>query len=279
MNNTYFTEAKKALPQLETLKKTKQSRLEALEKYDGISLKSSTGKNKRYYYAKRKGEKEYRYLGGESNEIVIRVKESHFLHQLLKDVESEIQLLTDMKNKHKEISYTAISARLPVTYRSTNLTCSGNYSEAARKWKMEKEEEKARYPVKHPERLIMQDIEGTYMRSKSEVIIANLLIAYGIPFVYELPHVINGVPIYSDFTALSTIDYKTEIIIEHEGMMDKVFYQNIFLDKVNAYLSADYVPGKDVFFTFDDLHGGFDTSTVQDIIDTRLIPRTGKQKG
>ena len=73
---------------------------------------------------------------------------------------------------------------------------------------------------------------------------------------------------------LSTKDYKTEIIIEHEGMMNQEFYQKTFLFKVNLYLDAGMVPGKDVFFTFDDLNGGFDPSVVQDIIETRLKPRS-----
>lgn len=110
------------------------------------------------------------------------------------------------------------------------------------------------------------------MRSKSEVIIANLFILNDIPYVYELPHLVNDAWIYSDFTALSLIDFKTEVIVEHEGLMNDSNYQKLFLTKTNSYLAADLIPGKDIFFTFDDLRGGFDPSPIQDIIDTKLKP-------
>ena len=78
--------------------------------------------------------------------------------------------------------------------------------------------------------------------------------------------------IHTDFTALSLADYKTEILIEHEGLMSSSKYQQQFLFKINAYLDAGIIPGKDIFFTFEGPKGGFDPSPIQDIIDMKLKP-------
>lgn len=273
MDNKYYSEAMRALDRMISLREGKTRRLAELENYSGYVLKVSLrGKNK-YYYARRKGDKRYCYLGGENCEEVKLIKESVYLRKLLKNLGIEIKLLTELQANHKDISYEAILSQLPLTYQTALPQGNGIGNIAAKAWKEAKLKEKDRYPVKYPEQLKMHDIEGTPMRSKSEVIIANLLIAYGIPFVYELPHVISGKLIYPDFTVLSTIDYKTEIIIEHEGLMNQELYQNSFLYKTNLYLAAGMIPGRDVFFTFDDLSGGFDPSVVQDIIDIRLRPR------
>ena len=274
MDNNYYSEAMKALEEMISLRENTEKRLEEMEERSPKSLRFTMCRNHKYYYAKKKGDKNYYYLGKEDEPEVQRIKQSHYLRQMLKDLGIEIKLLSELKAGHREISYGGINARLPLTYRDAAVPVTGSRITAAKIWKEEKLKEKARYPVKYPEQLKMYDIEGTPMRSKSEVIIANLLIAFGIPFVYELPREINGKLVYPDFTVLSTKDYKTEIIIEHEGMMNQEFYQKTFLFKVNLYLDAGMVPGKDVFFTFDDLNGGFDPSVVQDIIETRLKPRS-----
>lgn len=274
MKAEYIRTAEYELRKLEELRKTRVVALERLKKYEDTRLVPSSGRKRSYYYAIRSSDNKRTYLGGDSNKEVQGIREHRYLKQLLGDVESEIDNLKKFLRRHTDVDYEAVSTRLPKIYRTNDLTeLFADASEKGRKWKKAKEEEKGRFPIKHPEKLLMTALDGTPVRSKSELVIANLLISNGIPYIYELPKEINGTPIYTDFTILSTIDYQTEILIEHEGMMDQPFYQRLFLDKVNAYLEADIVPGIDIFFTFDDLRGGFDPSAVQDIIDTRLKPR------
>ncbi|MBR0379729.1 MAG: hypothetical protein IJH62_04120 [Mogibacterium sp.] len=274
MDMRYINETKQALSRLENLRSVKASRLLELHEYSDTFLKVSSRRSKKYYYAKNKGAEARVYLGDESNQEVRNIREFRYLKELIDSLDSEIALLRALNEGHLDISYEAVSERLPFIYRDPLLPgYTSGLPDAAKKWKAQKEREKKQYKQKNPEILIMRSIDGTLMRSKSEVIIANMLISYGIPFVYELPHVINGIMVYSDFTALSTIDFRSEVIIEHEGLMNDPNYQRIFLNKVNGYLAEGLIPGRDVFFTFDDLNGGFDPSPVQDMIDTRLRPR------
>ena len=273
MDTSYITQLNNALHRLESIKASQEKRLQELKQYDNVMLSSSRVKGAQYFYARDKGSLGRRYLGIESNIDVRCIKENKFIHQYLKCLTAEIDLIKGFLSNHNDLDYRAVNMLLPETYRSKSYRQNRDASHPAEVWRTEMQRIKDKYPIKHPEKLRFPAADGTLMRSKSEVIIANLLILNGIPYIYELPIVINGKLLYPDFTILSLIDLKTVIRIEHEGMMDKEFYQNSFLFKVNTFLSADMIPGRDVYFTFDDLHGVIDASPVQDIIDTRLKPR------
>ena len=274
MENEYCKKLNNELQGLERLHKDIISRLNELAEYSDVILRPhQVGKNT-YYNAKRRGQTQVTYLGDESNSDVIRVKEYRYLNQLLIDVESEIDLTKHIMRSHRTISYEEINKKLPKAYRRPGSMAIQTSSESADEWKRRKEAEKAKYPIKRPEELIMTALDGTKTRSKSEMSIANLFVLNGIPYVYELPHLVNGVLIYSDFTALSLQDCKTEKILEHEGLMYDPGYQKVFLAKTNTYLAAGMIPNRDVFFTFEDLNGGFDISPVADIIETKLKPRS-----
>ncbi|MEI4828659.1 hypothetical protein WAX78_04240 [Bacillus sp. FJAT-53711] len=75
--------------------------------------------------------------------------------------------------------------------------------------------------------------KGDYVRSKSEVIIANMLFASGIEYDYEKELIIsNGKKIYPDFTL-----YKNDEIyyLEHVGMLHNQQYAERWLTKKNLY--------------------------------------------
>lgn len=272
MENGYNTNLNKRLQRLESLRDNTVSRLSELMEYQEIVLRPYQVGSKTYYNAKKRGQSQVRYLGDESNINVVKVKEYRYLKQLLIDVESEIELTKTIIRSHRTISYEAINERLPKAYQRVGVVSLRSSLQEADEWKRKKEAEKAEYPVKRPEELTMTAIDGTKTRSKSEMSIANLFASNGIPYIYELPHLINGVLVYSDFTALSLQDCKTEKIFEHEGLMCDPGYQKIFLAKTNTYLAAGLIPNRDVFFTFEDLKGGFDITPVLEIIETKLKP-------
>ena len=76
--------------------------------------------------------------------------------------------------------------------------------------------------------------KGLRVRSKSEVIIADILDEMYIPFLYEKPLKLNSGTIHPDFTLLNIAERK-EVYWEHFGMMDDVEYRyNAFL-KIRDY--------------------------------------------
>ena len=88
--------------------------------------------------------------------------------------------------------------------------------------------------------------------------IYNELLSKGVTFIYEMPFNLGGRTVYPDFVLLSEIDYRTEIIIEHQGLMSNEVYRKRFNDKLYNYLCNGYVQGINIFYTFDTINGGFD---------------------
>lgn len=139
-------------------------------------------------------------------------------------------------------------------------------------WKKRLEDEKAKYPLYKPEQLKHPAMDGTMMRSKSEVIIANMLLGAGIPFVYEAPLFINDKMVLPDFRILSLIDLKTEIIIEHQGMVFTDEYADKFIRSLRLYLQSDWIPNRNLFFTYDNAKEILDLNQVLTILRKHIDP-------
>ena len=139
-------------------------------------------------------------------------------------------------------------------------------------WINRLEQEKAKHPLYKSEQLKHPAMDGTYMRSKSEVIIANILFLAGIPYVYEAPLLVSGRNILPDFTILSLIDLESVTIIEHQGMVFVDEYAAKFIRSLKTYLQTDWIPNENLFFTFDDARETLDPRQVMSILRNHIKP-------
>ena len=112
------------------------------------------------------------------------------------------------------------------------------------------------------------------VRSKSEALIYNYFLDLGITFIYELPLEIKygykGRLLLPDFTIHSEIDLRRIIYLEHQGMMSNTQYRSKFNETIYKYWLNNYIPERDVFFTFDLPNGGFDDTPVKSIINRHI---------
>ena len=87
---------------------------------------------------------------------------------------------------------------------------------------------------------------GTRVRSKSEVIIANMLEQYNVPYKYEYPLLLSGSHLVRpDFTCLN-VKKRLVIIWEHLGMMDNPDYADKNIRKLSLYEKSGYIVGKNM---------------------------------
>lgn len=90
---------------------------------------------------------------------------------------------------------------------------------------------------------------GDYVRSKSELNIANALYKHGIPYKYECPVTLkSGITIHPDFTILKMPERK-EMYWEHRGMMDDMGYARHTVQRMQDYLNSGYCIGKDIIIS------------------------------
>ena len=130
------------------------------------------------------------------------------------------------------------------------------------------------------DRLIHRTKRGDLVRSKSEVIIANELLAQGIDrYEYEAPLALpNGETRYPDFTVVDD-DTGARYYWEHLGLLRNPDYEARWKRKLGAYRAADILPHEEggggsgvLIVTRDDEKGGIDSRQIAELISNVLTP-------
>ena len=130
------------------------------------------------------------------------------------------------------------------------------------------------------DRLIHRTKRGDLVRSKSEVIIANELLAQGVDrYEYEAALALpSGETRYPDFTIVDD-DTGARYYWEHLGLLHNPDYAARWERKLKAYRAADILPREDgggnagtLIVTRDDEAGGINAKAIADLISEVLAP-------
>ena len=121
--------------------------------------------------------------------------------------------------------------------------------------------------------LIHRTVRGEAVRSKSEVIIANLLNAKGIDYRYEEPLEFDEVAKYPDFT-IEDDETGERYYWEHLGLLQDRGYRLRWEEKKNWYRMHGIYPQEEgggpagtLITTRDSAEGGFDSETVSQLVE------------
>ncbi|NGP75146.1 AAA family ATPase [Balneolaceae bacterium YR4-1] len=123
---------------------------------------------------------------------------------------------------------------------------------------------KTQSAIPYVENLIHKTNDGTFVRSKSEVIIANLLYEEGIEYEYERPFQTDDGWRLPDFTFIDPAG--DLIILEHLGLLHKQAYKEDWLKKKTFYEDHGFILGENLFVTVDDERGGINSQKIKDQI-------------
>ncbi|MBR5407721.1 MAG: hypothetical protein IK111_08765 [Lachnospiraceae bacterium] len=111
--------------------------------------------------------------------------------------------------------------------------------------------------------------KGERVRSKSEIIIADTLARYDIPYKYEYPLKLkDGRQVTTrrpDFIALNTTTLE-EMIIEHLGMLDQDRYYQKNIEKIDLYERNGYLIGKNLILMHETSYRPLDTTILDKYI-------------
>jgi hypothetical protein len=111
------------------------------------------------------------------------------------------------------------------------------------------------------DRLIHRTLNGEMVRSKSELVIANLLHDKDIKYIYERSLERAGERKFPDFTFITPAG--DEIIWEHLGLLHQADYAAAWSSKRAWYLANGFVENENIFSTADDRKGGLDSKHVE----------------
>lgn len=140
--------------------------------------------------------------------------------------------------------------------------------ERIRKWNDEVYEKNTLYQ----ENLKYETEQGELVRSKSEVIIANVLYKHRDDILYKYEHplkvMVAGkiITIYPDFTVMNVHTGKITYW-EHAGMLDEPSYANDFVKKINTYVNNDLLIGRDVVISCETAENYLDIGAIKKMVE------------
>lgn len=110
---------------------------------------------------------------------------------------------------------------------------------------------------------------GLLVRSKSEVIIAEMLEKNRIPFRYEQKLRLSAFNVHPDFVCLN-VRSRQEFAWEHLGMLDDSDYSKMAAEKLYYYQKSGYFPGKNLIITTESQDFPISSESVQEVIEQYL---------
>lgn len=127
---------------------------------------------------------------------------------------------------------------------------------------------------------VLMTLRGERLRSKSEIIIAEVLTQMAIPYRYEFPlkmsvgrtdgQLKKAATFYPDFTCLN-IRTRQEFIWEHFGLMDDASYARNAMEKLDVYESNGIYFGDRLIFTKEFSDKPLDVNQVQRLAEKFLL--------
>ena len=240
-----------------------ESKRKALKSAPAGTLRISERKHKKqYYHRKKKNDRGGVYIPQDQKDLIRRLAQKSYDEKVLREAEKESRLLQKMLLYYKSPAVETIFENLSEGRKELIQPIEKTPEEYVREWSEVSYKGKG-FAEDAPE---LYTDRGERVRSKSELIIANILYKNGIPYRYECPLELKGYgTVYPDFTILN-IEKRKEIILEHLGMMDDPAYAEQAVRKVQSYTASGFYLGENLILTAETRQQPLNIKLVQELI-------------
>ncbi len=214
---------------------------------DGARLHAAKYANSYQYYIRWNGiKKDREYISKEKIEKAKILAQVEYYEKLLRKLQNDIECLDRLKETWSGDPFSWVENNMS---RGKYILVNPVYSNDAQfisEW-VEQKYEIMGFREDAPK---FYTRKGLRVRSKSEVIIADMLDEFYIPFLYEKPLNLGTRVIHPDFTLLD-INNRCEIYWEHFGMMDDLDYRNEAFIKIRKYEENGFYQCDRLIWTFE----------------------------
>ena len=209
-----------------------------------------------YYMITKKSDTRGKYLRKSEKELIKKLAQGEYIDKQIKCAKRELEEIDKImkmlrrlvsREDKKSILYRSDKVYSLMSSERQKLVDPILISEREYAEKWEKEEyKKNEYK---PEEKVYSTKKGDMVRSKSEVMLADMYYELGIPYRYEAElRLDNGRTTYPDFTVLDVANRRI-IYHEHMGLLDDEEYRYHNLRKIEEYRKNDIFAGKNLFIT------------------------------
>lgn len=227
------------------LKKNKEKSLQFAP--EGSLRINRRGTRMQYYHRNDPKDFTGKYIRRENFELVHKLAQKDYDKKILDALEKELEAIKKYYLNYPDRNVERIYESLHEERQKLITPILETDEEFVRKWETVTYQGKE-FSEGMPEIYTAKDER---VRSKSEMIIADLLSKEGIPYRYEYPvYLKNFGRVHPDFMALN-VEKREEVLWEHLGMMDDENYAEKNIRKIAAYIQNGYYPGDNLILTFE----------------------------
>ena len=249
----------KAQEQLDFLKEQKQKIQEELKTASKETLRLSKSNGTFQYYSETK--KKRTYIRKKNIQLAKNLAQRDYNRKLIPFISKNIEALEEFSKKYSPQKCERCFSKLPLARRLLIKPFFVDDKTYAKLWQAQKYEAKKEEPPGS-----LETLKNEHVRSKSEVIIANMLNSKGIPYHYEYPlKITSSLTLYPDFFCLNKRT-RQQFYWEHCGKMDNPEYSGNLVRRLALYAQKDIIPGKNLILTMETLDHQLSTKDVERMI-------------
>ncbi|MCR5144055.1 MAG: hypothetical protein K6B67_01950 [Lachnospiraceae bacterium] len=222
-----------------------------------------------YYLRKKATDRTGEYIRRTENKKIKMYIQKSYDGKILRIINDEIDVLTHYVNKaRKQVGrIESVYDTYPDDSKKFIAPICIGTEEYIKNWN---EEEYDRKVIREDMPDYITD-KGEKVRSKSEVLIANMLNKMNIPYRYECAlRFKDGNVIYPDFTILD-INRGCEVYWEHRGMMDDRTYANESVRRIREYQKNNIFLGDKLIITEESMKYPLDVGEIKNIIEHYFV--------
>ena len=246
--------------ELETIIETKKIELKNAPEGE---LRTAKCRNKIQYFKREKGgDSNGEYIKYSDIDLARRLAQKEYDNYAIQAAEKEVKLLDSMKRLYEGRAIEHIGLKMVKAKMALVTPVEKSDEDYVEEW-LAQEYELFDY---YSEALTYENSKGIKMRSKSEVLISNILDELGIPYLYEKPLKLSKYKTVSpDFTLLD-MRTRQEVYLEHLGMLDNMDYVEKNMNKIRAYEEAGIYIGSRLLISHEARNAQFNAKSVKGML-------------
>ena len=240
-----------------------QAKVSEIDKAPEGMLRVSSHRNKcQYYHRRTSKEKNGVYIRKDQQPLASALAQKNYNQLLVEAAQEEKQLIQNLENFYQNQSLEQVIQSVPQTHQPLITPIQEPFDSFIANW-MATPYQPKEFSEYTPE---FYSEKGERMRSKSEVLIANLLTRYSVPYLYEKPLYLRGIgTVYPDFTLIDR-NTRQEMYWEHMGMLNDSDYREHALSKITHYERNDIFPGERLILTHETSKNPLNMRVVEELI-------------
>ena len=223
-----------------------------------LRITKKDGKS-RYYHVSDPEEPSGKYIKSDDLYLAQDLAQKDYYQKYIVKAQKDISGLSKALEMLKSASGKSVYNSLNADRRKLITPFDLSDEEYAKRWENENFEKNDFMP----EHLKYSTEKGELVRSKSELLIADMYYSLGIPYKYEAGVKLRGgIVRYPDFTLLRVRDRK-EFYHEHFGLLDDSEYRKKCLIKLDEYRKNGIYTGKNLIITYEGLGSDFNIKDIK----------------